>query len=485
MKYDVFFSYSHKDEKLVRSLTEKMRDREITYFFASESLAPGFTYTNQITEAIKSSYGFLMLVTESYLQSLWTEKEATYALDLAKKSGLRILPIVTAPEKLSSKWKNLIGDTQYITGSFEEASDKAVAVLAEEKKEQKKAEILNRAYESWNYGDFYTAELDIAELLKDPVYQNDPEVNYQLAVLWEDERLYDSSGIGAIDTELVIDCYKKVLQFSDPQKHKAIIENAKLAIKRLEKEAAIKKTETPSVDKDEVFALAVLSARMDAAQRFEDFMGSTASAAELNCLLTDYRQIVNFCTFFHRETGELADREKQCKDKISLIKEKLENEDHEPGRDTRILQAYRGYLGIGRPQAPMYDVFISCKSKDQKYAQCVYDFLLLKGKRPFFSKETISAQGNSEYHDAIMEALDHSKHFILVSSRLDYVNSTWVKHEWSTYVGEAIEGRKNGNMILVFHEDFHFKKTELPIDIRRKEILSLSSFRDRLMDYLD
>jgi hypothetical protein len=48
-----------------------------------------------------------------------------------------------------------------------------------------------------------------------------------------------------------------------------------------------------------------------------------------------------------------------------------------------------------------------------------------------------------------------------------------------------VEGRKNGNMVLVFHEDFHFKKEELPIDIRRKEIISLSSFRNTLADYVN
>ena len=44
---------------------------------------------------------------------------------------------------------------------------------------------------------------------------------------------------------------------------------------------------------------------------------------------------------------------------------------------------------------------------------------------------------------------------------------------------------KQGYMILVFHEDFHFKKEDLPIEIRRKEIISLSSFRNNLADYMN
>lgn len=406
-----------------------------------------------------------------------------YALEQAKKSGMRILAIVTVPEKLSIIWRFRLEGHQWITGPFEEASVRAVNILVNDKRERRKVEILNRAYESANYGDYYMAEQDINDLLKDPVYEEDPEVNMQYAQLLEDERLYN---IGtSIDANLLINLYKKVVRFGDREKHKTIIESAELAIKRLENEAASKQPQIPKINADESFALAVLTARMESANRFEQYIGSSVTAAELNCLLIDYTQMVNFASVFSVNSGELEERVKQCRSKISEIKEQLKTGEPSQGKETILVKAYRNYLGLARPEYPIYDVFISCKSEDEKYARQVYDFLLLNGKRAFFSKETISALGNSEYHDAIMGALDHSRHFILVSSSMDYLNSSWVKHEWSTYIGESVEGRKNGNMVLVFHEDFHFKKEELPIDIRRKEIISLSSFRNTLADYVN
>ena len=479
MKYDVFVSYSHKDENLVEPVVNRLEAFGLTTFFASRDLVAGRDWAGQIVEAIENSTDCLLLLTESYIDSSWAEQETMHATKL----GMRVLPVVTAPEKLSSLWKYLIGNIQWITGTFEDASAKAINILVEEKRERKKAEILNRAYEYWNYGEFYEAELDFFDLLKDPLYANDPEINMQYAHLLEDERLYN---IGtSIDANLLIDLYKKVVRFGDREKHKAIIENAELAIKRLEIEAASKQPQIPKTNADETFALAVLTARMESANRFEQYMGSSVTAAELNCLLIDYTQMVNFASVFSVKSGELEDRVKQCRSKISEIKEQLKTGELAQGKETILVKAYRNYLGLARPEYPIYDVFISCKSEDEKYARQVYDFLLLNGKRAFFSKETISALGNSEYHDAIMGALDHSRHFILVSSSMDYLNSSWVKHEWSTYIGESVEGRKNGNMVLVFHEDFHFKKEELPIDIRRKEIISLSSFRNTLADYVN
>ncbi len=480
MKYDAFISYSIRDRKLAESLVKAMERKGITMFDYSD-LVPGDFHTKKLEEAIKETEVFLIILTESCLHSAYTKYEAMYAAELARKSGLRMLIIMPEEIDIPAEWQLLMGNVQRIVGPIEEAAGKAADLLADEKKERKKNEILNRSAEYYSAGDYWSAEMDLNLLLQDPVYENDPDVNFQLAFLWEDIRLYyhDES----VTTDMLIDRYSRVIRFGDRIKHKVLIENAEQAIERLKKEAKEGQKAVQKESADEAFVLAVITSRMETAERFEQLMGSAATPAELNCLLTDYTQIINFCSVFTDSGKEISERIKQCRDKIQTVKEQL-NTGVDFQKETKVLRAYRSYLGLSRPEYPMYDVFISFKSEDEKYATQVYDFLLLKGKRPFFSKENISALGNSEYHDAIMGALDHSKHFILVSSSMEHLNSSWVKHEWSTYVGEAVEGRKNGNMVLVFHEDFHYRKEDLPIDIRRKEIISLSSFRDRLADYM-
>ena len=435
MRYDVYISYSHRDVELARSLAEKLELCGLGVFLSSRDIAFGVDIAKVIPEAIENSDAFLLLLTESYNDSNYGLRETYLALEQARKTGKKILPIVTAPEKVSEQWKFLLGNIQWITGPFEDASAQAVNILAKDKRELRKAEAFNRALEYRTSGQYFEAEQELADLLKDPVYADDPEVLKQHAQL---------------------------LQYT-----------------------AVSEQSHHATNEDEFFAAEVLTARMESAERFEKLMGSSLSAAELNCLLIDYTQMVNFRSAFAVSSDVLDEKAKQCKTKIAGIKELLKTEDLAQGKETMLVKAYRSYLGLARPEYPLYDVFISCKSEDEKYARQVYEFLLLKGKRPFFAKETISSLGNSEYHDAIMAALDHSKHFILVSSSMDHLNSTWVKHEWSTYVGESVEGRKNGNMILIFHEDFHFRKDELPIEIRRKEIISLSTFRNNLADYLN
>ena len=116
MKYDVFVSYSHKDKNLVTTLVDRLESFGLTTYFDFRDMALGGIWAEQIREAIENSDNFLILLTESYSESRSLQEETAFALELAKKSGIRILPVVTAPEQLSRTWKLLIGDIQWITG---------------------------------------------------------------------------------------------------------------------------------------------------------------------------------------------------------------------------------------------------------------------------------------------------------------------------------------------------------------------------------
>ena len=84
----------------------------------------------------------------------------------------------------------------------------------------------------------------------------------------------------------------------------------------------------------------------------------------------------------------------------------------------------------------------------------------------------------------IFEAIDRSKHMVLIGSNPDYLKTAWVKDEWSTFNNEIREGRKNGNLILLLSDDIASDKGRLPCQLRQKEIVKMSEFRNRLLSYL-
>ncbi len=114
-----------------------------------------------------------------------------------------------------------------------------------------------------------------------------------------------------------------------------------------------------------------------------------------------------------------------------------------------------------------YDVFVSAKSEDYKYARKASQFLRQAGLRVFFSEQELPEMGNSDYFKAIDDALECSCHMLLVTSSRDYVNSEWVQKEWRTYLNEKLSGRKTGNLVTLLCGTMTIG--DLPISLRQHE----------------
>ena len=119
----------------------------------------------------------------------------------------------------------------------------------------------------------------------------------------------------------------------------------------------------------------------------------------------------------------------------------------------------------------------------------MYAFLKEKGKEPFLDKVSLPILGDSEYRRSILSALDNSAHFVLVASDLSFSESRWVMQELDLFCDEKREGRKNGNLLLVFPEAVCQRicaenKKSLPIQLRSFEILSYETFRETLLPYI-
>lgn len=131
-----------------------------------------------------------------------------------------------------------------------------------------------------------------------------------------------------------------------------------------------------------------------------------------------------------------------------------------------------------------YVIFISCNSKDYKYGRELYDFLQKNGIKSFLADKELRKLGIADYGKAIDEALEQSKHLVVVTSSVSNVEeatSPYVYYEWHTFSEEKKSGRKDGNiMTIVTNKDITKK---LPIALRNTESFLYNDHK-RILDYL-
>lgn len=121
----------------------------------------------------------------------------------------------------------------------------------------------------------------------------------------------------------------------------------------------------------------------------------------------------------------------------------------------------------------IYDIFICCKSEDYGLARNVYKFLVDRGFRVFLADAELRKKANAEYGKVIDKALDSAKHFILVASRKEFVESSYVESEWRTFLEEQRTGRKQGNILTILKE---IEVSSLPISLRKFQSFQYSSY---------
>lgn len=154
---------------------------------------------------------------------------------------------------------------------------------------------------------------------------------------------------------------------------------------------------------------------------FEDIIRGKSKSLSRHDLILGYERILNYCKHMGLK-GDVADK---C---ISRIAELNSFEaSASSGESTVASEALKIYLGQALHRSGEYDVFISYKSEDEVLAKKVYDYLIQSGKEVFFAKETLPQLGNSEYRTAIFDAIERSKHMVVVGSQPDYLKTKWVK----------------------------------------------------------
>ena len=80
MNKSVFISYSSKDERYIKKMTQMLEKMGITYWIAPDMIPAGSNYAREIPSAIQNSDIFLLVLSKASHQSIWVEKEIDSAI---------------------------------------------------------------------------------------------------------------------------------------------------------------------------------------------------------------------------------------------------------------------------------------------------------------------------------------------------------------------------------------------------------------------
>ncbi len=122
---------------------------------------------------------------------------------------------------------------------------------------------------------------------------------------------------------------------------------------------------------------------------------------------------------------------------------------------------------------PPYDIFISYKAtelendvkqtQDSIDAYELYTHITALGYRVFFSRESLKSKTGEKFEPYIFNALNTAQVMIIYGSKVEYIESTWVKNEWSRYYKRIKSGQKQKNSIVVVYKDFNPSKLPRPL----------------------
>ena len=129
-----------------------------------------------------------------------------------------------------------------------------------------------------------------------------------------------------------------------------------------------------------------------------------------------------------------------------------------------------------------YDVFISCKSEDYKFARQIYNFLTGPelNYKVFLADAELRKKGKTFYGKVIDAALEASDHLILFASKVEYVTTEYVENEWRLFLEEQRSGNKKGNIVTILKG---VDTKSLPISLRHIQSIPFDEYKS-VIDFL-
>ena len=129
-----------------------------------------------------------------------------------------------------------------------------------------------------------------------------------------------------------------------------------------------------------------------------------------------------------------------------------------------------------------YDIFICYKdsdleqgisrTQDSYVAQDLYTHFTDKGYRVFYSHVSLREKAGEKYEPYIFHALSTAKVMLVYGQNADYINSTWLKNEWTRYRKLIQIGQKDPHSLIVAYEGF--SPSDLPGVLKATQCLDAS-----------
>ena len=125
-----------------------------------------------------------------------------------------------------------------------------------------------------------------------------------------------------------------------------------------------------------------------------------------------------------------------------------------------------------------YDIFICYKetdnnnkrTKDSQYASLIYEQLRSYGYKIFYAKETLKNKVGQQYEPIIYSALRSAKVMLVLGTKVEYIESPWVRNEWSRFLEfKNDDPSKNIAVCIGFDNPY-----DLPEELRGLQSTSLN-----------
>ena len=110
MNKSVFISYSSKDERYIKKMTQMLEKMGITYWIAPDMIPAGSNYAREIPSAIQNCDIFLLVLSKASQQSIWVEKE----IDSASYYRKTIVPFQIDDSPMTDMFRFYLNNVQTI-----------------------------------------------------------------------------------------------------------------------------------------------------------------------------------------------------------------------------------------------------------------------------------------------------------------------------------------------------------------------------------
>ena len=525
MKYDVFISFSVKDREIMEKIRKIVEDKGYSCFDPSRDIKVGSLYHEAIEEALISANFFIVVITKQSKNNQWVMYELESALFLARDRGKIIIPIVDEYENIPIQIRHFIVGKiddldEYLNKVFtdtkcydklHENSEKIVSLFkvnAIDEAGKLLIEIIKEALEKCkmqpeekNYFDILVnilikfGETIVIHMIKEVYFIFNNAVDYII----ENSKIFEPNSWLTVEVADELALYADEINIDwgllsyphGPDRTNIIAFREQLLANYPEYKLKYftsnrKEREVDNPDKELYEAAAKYL--NESYNMFNLLMNRGAGYEFAKCLLTSYERLKSYCELVKdNKNGAL------CINKINELKanmKTIETKGKNVDLDNIAENGLKLLLDLKIPNSGKFDVFLCHKREDLDIAENVYDYLRGELKEVFLDSKSLPQLGDSEYRKAIMQSLDNSDHFVVIISKIDFLDTKWVKKEIEFFHSEIDEGRKVGsNFLLLVTENvmkqiLETNKKCLPPDLRKYTILLVSEFATKLKDYI-